>query len=181
MNEKDELLQVYNESGDIIEPLPRSVVHQKPVEYWHGVVNVWLVNRDLQLMVSKRSESVGGNPGKWQTYFGGHVPAGLSHSETAVKELQEEIGLTIEPDKLHLIEKGQFSNEDHLHFYESYAYLYNGSPDDLTFSDGEIVQAKWFSIDDYWRAKTAYPEQWCNACNEENQKRIKEWLLGLNN
>lgn len=181
MNENDELLQVYTESGDMIEPLPRSVVHKKPVEHWHGVVNVWLVNIAGNLLVSKRSSNVSGNPGKWQTYFGGHVPARMSHSGTAVKELEEEVGLKIDPTELHLIDKGQFANDDHLHFYESYAYLFNGSPEELEFTDGEISAAKWMSMIEYQQARTDHSEQWCNACNEDNQKRIKEWLIGLNN
>lgn len=171
----EELLQVYDEQGNTIKPLPRSVVHQKPVKHWHGVVNVWLVNKAGQLMVSKRSETVGGNPGKWQTYFGGHVPAGMTHKETAVKELEEEIGLTVNLDKLHLIDKGQFANEDHLHFYESYAYLFEGKPEDLNFSDGEISEAKWMSMEEYEHARTVNPEQWCNGCSDENRLRIKEW------
>lgn len=172
----EELLQVYDEQGNPVEPLSRSIVHQKPVQHWHGVVNVWLVNANGELMVSKRSENVGGNPGKWQTYFGGHVPAGMTHIETAVKELEEEIGLTINPDSLHIIDKGQFTNDDHLHFYESYALLYEGNPEGLNFADGEISAAKWMSMDEYQQARTDNPEQWCNACNEQNQLKIKEWL-----
>lgn len=176
MRLNEELLQVYDQQGNPIDSLPRSVVHQKPVSHWHGVANVWLVNKAGQLMVSKRSESVSGNPGKWQTYFGGHVPAGMSHRETATKELREEVGLDIVPDNLQLIDKGQFSNEDHLHFYESYAYLYDGTPADLNFNDGEISEVKWMDMDKYWQEITNQLEQWCNGCDKENQHRIKNWL-----
>ncbi len=179
MNQIDELLATYDKQGNSIDPLPRSVVHTKPVTHWHGVVNVWLVNRAGQLMVSKRAENVGGNPGKWQTYFGGHVPAGMSYLETAVKELQEEVGLDISADSLHFIDKGQFANEDHLHFYESYVYLFVGQPNDLDFTDNEISEAKWMDMEVYEAARAEHPEQWCNACNPDNQKRIKDWLSTL--
>lgn len=171
-----ELLQVYNQHGDAIDPLPRDIIHQKPVKHWHGVVNVWLVNKSGDLMVSKRAETVSGNPGKWQTYFGGHVLAGMSHIETAVKELEEEVGLKIDPSELHLIDKGQFANDDHLHFYESYAYLFNRSPEELEFTDSEISEARWMKMSEFQQARTDHPEQWCNACNEENQRRITLWL-----
>lgn len=177
---QEELLQVYDEAGNETEALPRSVVHEKPVKHWHGVVNVWLVNKSGDLMVSLRSKSVSGNPGKWQTYFGGHVPAGMSHLETAVKELEEEVGLKIDLMNLSLIDKGKFENEDHLHFYESYAYLFDGNPEDLIFTDGEIVEAKWMSMNEYELAHTEHPEEWCNACNEKNQELINEWLKSLN-
>lgn len=176
---QEELLQIYDESGNVIEPLPRSVVHERPVKHWHGVVNVWLVNKAGHLMVSLRSKSVSGNPGKWQTYFGGHVPAGKSHLETVAKELSEEVGLNIDLMKINLIDKGKAENEDHLHFYESYAYLFNGNPGDLKFTDGEVVEAKWMSMDEYEQALTEQPEQWCNGCNKKNQELIKEWLKQL--
>lgn len=172
----DELLQVYDEQGNANKPLPRSIVHTKPVKHWHGVVNVWLVNSSGQLLVSKRSETVSGNPGKWQTYFGGHVPAGLTHKQTAVKELQEETGLTIDLDELYLIDKGQFANEDHLHFYESYFYLFNDQPKNLRFTDGEVAEAKWLTMAEYNQDKSDNPENWCNGCSEENQQRIKDCL-----
>lgn len=173
---QEELLQVYDAEGNVIEPLPRSVVHEKPVKHWHGVVNVWLVNKSGDLMASLRSKTVDGNPGKWQTYFGGHVPAGMTHLEAAAKELNEEVGLNIDLVRINLIDKGKFENEDHLHFYESYAYLFDGQPEDLNFKDGEIVEAKWMSMNEYEQARTEQPEQWCNACNEKNQELIKEWL-----
>ncbi len=176
---QEELLQVYDESGNAIEPLPRSVVHEKPVKHWHGVVNVWLVNKAGDLMVSLRSKSVSGNPGKWQTYFGGHVPAGMSHVQTVAKELSEEVGLDIDLVNINLIDKGKFENEDHLHFYESYAYLFDGTPEDLKFTDGEIVEAKWMSMEEYNLARTSQPVVWCNACNEKDQELIKEWLKQL--
>ncbi len=175
----EELLQIYDEQGNILEPLPRSVAHQKPLIHWHGVVNVWLVNNDGDILVTKRSEVVAGNPGKWQTYLGGHLPAGLDHKTTAVKELQEEVGLSVNPDNLFLIDKGKATSPGHLHFYESFAYLFNGTPNDLTFNDGEIVDAKWLSMEHYNKERMDNPEFWCNGCNEENQERIKSWLQSI--
>lgn len=172
----EELLQVYDEQGNILDPLPRSVVHQKPLKHWHGVVNVWLVNDNGDILVTKRSDTVTGNPNKWQTFLGGHIPAGMTHKVTAVKELKEEVGLSIDPDNLYLIDKGKAAHSDHLHFYESYAYLYNGLVKDLVFEDGEIVSAKWLSLEQYNQERSSSPQDWCNGCNEENQKRIRLWL-----
>ena len=87
--------------------------------------------------------------------------------------------MNIDLVNINLIDKGKFENEDHLHFYESYAYLFDGQPEDLKFADGEIAEAKWMSMEEYELARTVQPEHWCNGCNEKNQELIKEWLRKL--
>lgn len=173
----NELLACFDEQGNSIEPQLRKVVHEEPLKFWHGVVNIWLVNKQENLLCTKRSETLSGNPGKWQTYLGGHVKAGKMFKEAAVLELDEEVDLPVNPADLFLAEKGK--KKEAKHFFESYAYLFNGSIDELTFNDGEIVEAKWISMDEYNKNREAHSEQWCNSCSAENQEKIKEWLASL--
>jgi len=144
---KDEFLQCYDELGVPSEVQSRSKVKAHPEKYVCGVANIWLVNDQGQLLVSKRSPNVSGNPNQWQTYLGGHVSAGMSFRQTAVKELEEEIGLRIKEEDLYLVAKGK--DEKHHRFFESYALRFNGSVDELTFPDGEITHAKWMNIGAY--------------------------------
>ncbi len=169
-----ELLECFDEQGNISEPRNRAEVHAKPLQFWHGVVNVWLVNSAGELLCSKRSETLSGNPGKWQTYFGGHVKAGKSFKENAVLELNEEAGIEVNQDNLFLITKG--THDADKHYFESYAYLFNGSVNDLKFNDGEVVEARWYKMDDYWADRNKNLENWCNGCKPENQELIKNWL-----
>jgi len=170
----DEMLQCFDENRNVIEPHTREEVHAKPLRYWHGVTNIWIVGPDARLLCSKRSDALKGNPGKWQTYFGGHMKAGTTFRETAHMELDEEIGLTIDDGHLKRIAQG--TNEDSKHFFESYAYLYRGDIADLRFNDGEIVEAKWMEMDEYWKQKESHPEEWCNGCTPENQESIKRFV-----
>lgn len=144
-----------------------------PRQYWCGVSNIWVVNASGQLLCSKRSYQTA-NPGKWQTYFGGHVPVGLSFRQNAVKELQEEIGITVTEEDLFLIAEG--NNLEHKQFFESYVILYNGAAVDLSKTDKEITDVNWMNMDDYWKDKEANPENWCNQCRPDNQKLILQWL-----
>ncbi|MBI2038228.1 MAG: WecB/TagA/CpsF family glycosyltransferase [Candidatus Magasanikbacteria bacterium] len=179
-----ELLECFDEQGVIIEPHTRTEVHAKPLQYWHGVVNVWLVNSAGELLCSKRAENLSGNPGKWQTYFGGHIKAGKSFKENAVLELNEEAGVEIDQNNLFLIAKG--TNDADKHYFESYAYLFNGSVNDLKFNDGEVTEARWYTMGNYWAERNKNLENWCNGCKPENQELIKNWLalstqiLGIN-
>lgn len=89
-------------------------------------------------------------------------------------ELGEEIGLKIDPTELFLIKTGKW--EPSKHFFESYVYPFNNSLDVLKFNDGEIVQADWFSFDEYNLEIYNNTDKWCNGCSLENQQLIKEWL-----
>ncbi len=171
---QEELLQCFDEFGHPSEAQPRTETKAHPDKYFCGVVNIWLVNDQAQLLCSKRSDWVSGNPNKWQTYFGGHVAAGMSFKETAVKELEEEIGLRIDENDLFFVAKGK--DETHRQFFESYALRFNKSPADLKFTDDEVVEARWMDINTYWNEKELNPDGWCNNCRPERQAVIKDWI-----
>ena len=170
----EELLQCFDDRRNPIEGHLRTEVKMRPYRWWCGVSNIWLVNEAGHLLCSKRADTVSWNPGKWQSYFGGHVPFGLSFEETAVKELQEEVALRISPKDLFLVEEGVY--EENKQFYKSFVSLFSGDYTDLVFTDGEIVDLKWMKMDDYWNEKERNPDTWCNRCLPRHQKIILEWL-----
>jgi len=175
----NEALACLDEKGNAIESHTREEVHQEPVRYWHAVVNVWLLDKTAQMLCSLRSKTLSGNPNKWQTYFGGHVGFSNTFKEAAVIEMEEEVGLKIDPSKLFLIKAGKW--EPSKHFFESYVYPFNDSLDVLKFNDGEIVKANWFSFEKYNLDRQNNPGKWCNGCSPENQKLLKGWLRNYKN
>jgi len=176
MNHDDELLQCFDENGNPTEARPRSEVKQEPYRLWYGTARVWVVNIQGQLLVSKRADHLVGNPGKWESYFGGHVSAGDSFITTARRELAEEAGIDVPESDLHFIDKGR--NEDVRAFFENYAVLWNGNPKDLPFPDGEVTEAKWMNMDDYWKQAQDHIK-WCCRCHPHQQKLILEWVESI--
>ena len=170
----EELLQCYDQNEVPTTGKPQSEVKQIPARWWFAVARVWLVNDAGEILCSRRAETLSGNPGKWQTYFGGHVAEGESILLTAQRELQEEAGISKPLSEFHLIQKDRIDEKKV--FFESYAVRFNGQPSDLHFSDQEVMEAKWFSMENYASEKEAHAEQWCNSCTEENQAAIREWL-----
>ncbi len=171
-----ELLACYDEEGNLSEPKTRAEVHTEPLRYWHATNGIWVFNKDEQMLCSQRAYSCEGNPGKWQSTFGGHVKAGLTWAQSAVQELEEEIGLKARIEDLYLIEKGQAVEVRHL--VERYLYLYrNDQP--LRFNDGEVIAIKWMTIDQYFQEKSAHPDQWCNGLSPESAVLIQQRLAQL--
>ncbi len=171
---RDEMLQCYDQQGNPTEARSRVEVRQLPPRYWFAVSRIWLVNDTGQIMCSKRAKGLVSYPGRWQTYFGGHVGAGESIIDTAQRELEEEAGIRRSTNQLFLIERGRI--EEKKVFFESYATLFNGRSTDLHFSDREVSAARWMSLEEYEREQQMNPELWCNPCSLENQAAIRVWL-----
>lgn len=99
-----ELLDVLDEKGNITgEVLGRKEVHATGL--WHRCAHVWIINPKGELLLQKRSTKVANYPGMWDVSAAGHVSAGESKLETAVKELEEEIGVTADPAELIVIDE----------------------------------------------------------------------------
>lgn len=170
----EEILQVFDADGNPTHGLPRSVVKSEPRIFWCAVVNIWLINEEGKIACSKRSMEVKGNPGKWQTYFGGHLKENQSYIEAVIAEMKEEVGLKIEEDRLFFVSKT--SDERYLTHAENYIYLLDGDDCLINFVDGEVVEMKWMTLDEYQKEQEKNPEQWCNGINEKNKPIIRAWI-----
>lgn len=166
-----ELLQCYDEQGAPSESRVRAEVKQQPPRWWYGVARIWLVNDLGQLMCSRRSMSVSANPGKWQPFFGGHVGAGQTFAETAQKELLEEAGLDRPLAEFALLYRGRIESKKVL--FESFIIRFNGASSDLNFSDNEVSESKWISIEECSKDCRENSDRWSNVGTPEEWASLR--------
>ena len=76
----------------------RKEVHQKGL--WHKSVHIWIINKKGDILLQKRSMKKESNPGKWDISVAGHLSAGQTSIEGALREIGEEIGLKIDSEEL---------------------------------------------------------------------------------
>jgi len=93
--EKDEFLDVLDESGKVIGQELRSRCHTDP-DLRHRAVHIFVRNRQGDIFLQKRAETKTIQPGKWDTSVGGHLQVGESFEAAAARELLEELGVGIE-------------------------------------------------------------------------------------
>jgi isopentenyldiphosphate isomerase len=67
---------------------------------WHRAAHVWIVTPDLRVVLQLRSMRKANYPGQWDVSSAGHLSAGESALDAAVRETGEEIGVTIAPAEL---------------------------------------------------------------------------------
>jgi isopentenyl-diphosphate delta-isomerase type 1 len=91
---KEEIFAVVDASDTVIDYRPRSEVHRLGLR--HRSVHVWVYNRMGELLLQKRSRRKECFPGMWDSAAAGHVDRGEAYDECAVRELQEELGVTLD-------------------------------------------------------------------------------------
>lgn len=112
-----------------------------------GAAHVWLWRMTLEgveVLLQKRAKSKKTWPGYYDVSTAGHIDAGESIVECAVREAEEEIGLSIIPDNLFYIfslRTPMVPNEiDHVFAYEVNLDF------EPVFSDGEVESTQWMKL-----------------------------------
>ena len=97
-----EVLDIVDENGiPTGETVAREVAHSQGIR--HRTSHVWLLRRHegiLQVLLQKRSPDKDSFPNQWDISSAGHIPAGDDWKESAIRELSEELGLTVDEDDL---------------------------------------------------------------------------------
>jgi isopentenyl-diphosphate delta-isomerase type 1 len=145
----------------------RSEVHTSK-NYWHRATHIWIVNEKNEILCQQRSMIKDVFPGKWQSFFGGHLKAGQTYKDNAIEELKEELGLNIRENNLQCVHV--LKSEPAKHFGQVYILRWDGNTDDLHFDDNEVKSVKWFTIDAL--KQRMLTGDFCNKLDE----KVKETL-----
>ena len=168
----EEILQCFDDAGNPTEGRPRSEVKMEPERWWHGGSAIWVVNSQGEVLCSRRALHCPGNPGKWQTCFGGHLPVGISFAQNACKELAEELGVVC--DESGIVFLRRMIDKKHKKTEEQFALFVEIDPKECTFPDGEVTEARWMTFDGARQQKELHPEQWTNGCSKETEDAIND-------
>ena len=87
-----ELFAVVDENDNIVSQAARIEVHGNNLR--HRAVHVFIFNGKGELFLQKRSRWKDRHPLLWDSSAAGHVNAGEDYDETAIRELEEELGVT---------------------------------------------------------------------------------------
>lgn len=92
-----EYLDYYDEDGNYQGYESREVVHREGL--WHKTVQNWLYTKDGKILFQIRKDF-----GKFYTTSSGHVKKGETIEQAFKREMKEEIGLDLDPNKAKMIE-----------------------------------------------------------------------------
>lgn len=136
-----EIFDIVNEQGEVIGQALREQCHGNPA-LLHQTVHVLVVDRDENIWLQKRAVTKDIQPGKWDTSVGGHIHTGESVLSAAIRETQEEIGISVPRESFtfcyRYIMRNKIESELVTTFYFRFDDRYVISYDTTEISDGRF-------------------------------------------
>ena len=138
----EELLDIYDASGNRIGRAPRRQCHGDP-SLLHHTAHVVVFHPDGSgILLQKRALTKDIQPGKWDTAVGGHLDPGEGYLEGALRELREELGVTVEKEALRFLFDSHIRNEIESEDVRVFG-LVSGGP--LRFQRSEISEIRFWT------------------------------------
>ncbi len=176
----DELVDIWDENGNVTgRILLKSEAHHQGL--FHPTVHVWFYTLEGNILLQQRGRHKKTFPLLWDVSVAGHVGAGENIIEAALREVKEEIGLTISKEDLQEI--GTFKSihkhaEDFVDAEFNHAYLceLKESFDALHKQDVEVEALQLFTIDKFKKICLEDNSKDFVPLSDEYYKRIFEEL-----
>ncbi len=149
----------------------RGLVHRMGT--WHATAHVWIYRKreggGWDVLLQKRSGGKELFPGRLDISSAGHLPAGSGYMESALRELEEELGLTarredLVPAGFVKVEVSRtFGGEAYQDREISAVYLYERdvAPEELSLQESEVEAVQWMSYADCLARVEAGDEAFC--------------------
>jgi len=90
----DELIDILDTNGNYTHKTAmKSVAHAKGL--FHPTVHIWFYTTNREVLIQQRAKNKDTHPLLWDVSVAGHIGAGEDMITSAIREIHEEIGLTI--------------------------------------------------------------------------------------
>lgn len=119
-----EAQDVHGEIFDVVDAEDRVTGRQSRHEVHrqkllHRAVHVLVFNKAGELFLQRRSKWKDVHPLRWDSSAAGHVNAGQTYDETAPREIEEELGVTVQVEPLAAIAPSEATGWEHVRLYRA--------------------------------------------------------------
>ena len=166
-----EYLDIVDENGiPTGETIARSIAHRDGI--LHRTAHVWVVrpsDKGYDILLQKRSMEKDSFPGLYDTSSAGHIPAGEKPVPSALRELQEELGIEASADQLQYAGTFRIRYEKEFHgrlfrdneVTEVFVYAEPVEISSLVLQKSEVDEVRWFGLDAVWEEIQYSRERFC--------------------
>lgn len=172
-----EYIDILNQKGELTgETKTKEQIHIDGD--WHRAVHIWIINSKNEVLMQRRAKTKINYPDMWDISVAGHISAGESSLVSALREIEEEIGVTVLGSDLELI--GELTSESiqnkGTYIDKEYNDIYLVRKDielsEMTKQDEEVDDLKYIQVDDL--------KKWINEKNPELVDHEEEFDLFFN-
>lgn len=155
------LIPIVNTEDEVIGNVERS-----EIDLEHDIfrtASVWIINPRDEILLAQRKWNKRTDPGKWAEAVGGTVEGLDSYLATALRELEEEIGITVGG-----LEQGpkQFITTPCNYFVQWYTLMIDVPAEELVIQPEEVEQVTWISREQLEEDLRTQPDKYIAAMPE---------------
>jgi isopentenyl-diphosphate Delta-isomerase len=153
----DEIFDVVNDRDEVIGQRLRFEVHRDGEK--HRAIHVLVFNSRGEVFLQKRSMSKDTFPGVWDSSASGHLDCGEDYDACAVREVREELGLTLKglPQRVFKLEACAQTGQE-------FVWVYRGEEEGpFVLHPEEIERGEWFEPEHVSRWVAERPEDFASA------------------
>lgn len=180
-----ELFDILNEDGSKTGVVKeRGVAHREGA--LHGTVHIWIVRENeksgYDVLLQKRSNNKDSHPGCYDISSAGHISAGDERMESALRELWEELGLSVQPEHLELFGTTHVKFEKTFYgkrfrdneISSDFVYRQPVDMEKLKLQESEVAEVRWMDYEECREkiADGAIP----NCINPEEFEKLGRYL-----
>ncbi len=164
-------IDIIDKNGNLTgQTVERSTAHAQGI--LHRTAHIWIIRTEqgrIQILLQKRSENKDSFPGKFDTSSAGHIQAGDEPLESALRELEEELGIHASPEELWFAGTFpiSFAKEFHGKMFRdeeiAFVYIYDQPVDinTLTLQKEEVEEVQWFDLEETYQQCKHHNEKFC--------------------
>ena len=121
---------------------------------WHKSIMIFIINNKHEVILQKRSANKDSDPNMWTASASGHLSAGDSSSNAAIRELEEELGIKVDKEELKYLFTVKEQKVPKPGFIDNEivdVYLINSdiNIEDLTIQKEEVSEVRWIHLNEF--------------------------------
>jgi predicted acetyltransferase/8-oxo-dGTP pyrophosphatase MutT (NUDIX family) len=148
--EEQETWDLYDENRNLTGECHIRGIGQIPDKRYHLVVHVWIKNSEDKYLIAQRSATRPSYPLKWEC-VGGSVLKGEDSLTGAIREVQEEVGIALNPESGQLaftrlrdvIDGRRFGD-----IMDVWVFNYDGEASLESATTAEVSQTRWVTVEE---------------------------------
>lgn len=151
-----EYLDVIDDNGNLTgEIVDRKIAHEKGIR--HQSSHIWFVRKkdgEIEILLQKRSADKESFPGCYDISSAGHLSSGEDFETAAVREVKEELGISIKKEDLifcgdrNIVWDGEFNGNPFHDRQHSKVFIvwYDAEKETFQVDHEEVESVKWISF-----------------------------------
>lgn len=113
----NEILEVVDADDRVVGTATRAEIHR--LGLLHRAVHIFIFNKSGDIYVQRRSALKDRHPSKLDSSAAGHVDPGESYEQTAVRELEEELGIRADVTEILRVAACPETDNEHVRLYSA--------------------------------------------------------------